>query len=148
MEDNIAQLRKNVGRSILRSKNRGLDSESEYSDSEMEIEENPDMKAVSLFMGVMGINIRKDRGFMTSVKGKVRKLEDKDKDQCKKSIDWMKLFYENVTHVETVNATVSKVSAFTENQNSAFLQGVDPNNSGIKIPKSVLNSTNQQVQKP
>jgi hypothetical protein len=59
----------------------------------------------------------------------------------------MRIFYENVTHVETVNANVSKVSAYSDNRESSF-QIMDPASSGIKIPKSVINAQTAQIQKP
>lgn len=78
MDENVAQLNKNVGRSILRAKDRRQDSESNYSDSEDGIEDNADMTAVSLFMGVMGINIRAQKAYMSTLKHLVKRSGDRE----------------------------------------------------------------------
>ena len=78
-----------------------------YSDSEDGIEDNSDMNSTALFMGLMGINIRAQRGYMVSLKNIIKKSDDKD--QIKSTIGWLRNFYENTTHVETANSNINKM---------------------------------------
>lgn len=110
IEYNRKQIQKRAKRSVLRKITMESDSESIYTDSEEEdIEGNEDITVIAHTLGIMGINVRKQRRFMTSIKRTIAARSEEERKMIEENINWLKVFYDAVTHVKTINANLTKM---------------------------------------
>lgn len=124
VEFNKKQLRKKASRSILRKMTIESDSESIYTDSEDEdVDQDEDITVLSRSLGALGINIRKQKRFMTSVKKEIVRSEPQQREKITENINWLKIFYDSVTHVQTINANITKMVRNSTTSNLANVLG-------------------------
>ena len=62
------------------------DSESFYTESEDDIDQDTDMITISKSINLMGINVRNSHRFMSTIKKKIKEQSPKDQDSIKSSI--------------------------------------------------------------
>ena len=120
LAENREQLKKIPGPSIYRKKAKGRDSESIYTESDSEIDEDEDVTTISRTLGVLGVQIRNQNAFMTSMRRMIDSKSDSKQQRIKDSIEILNNFYEAALSVKIINTSAARMSSKYNNSHSKF----------------------------